>query len=255
MKFSFATHVIILLIFISYLYIKVCLFNLSRILLLSVLNYLLRLIINKMSIIDLFLLSSTFVKILMLILISSSVWSWGFMFMKYISIRKTKLILRNLDEILIRSYSMKNFLNGLVSMREDFIIKLYTAISMFYEKRSSSKVDPIIESVFYNYSLKLRSGTDFLASVASISPYIGLLGTVWGIMSSFRSMIDDVSNISAIAPGIAESLLATAVGLVVAIPANLGYNSIATNLEKVENRFDIIVKRISNINSEKQFID
>jgi len=94
----------------------------------------------------------------------------------------------------------------------------------------------------------LESHLSFLASVGSVSPYVGLFGTVWGIMNSFRGLAAlSQATLGAVAPGIAEALIATAMGLFAAIPAVVAYNSFAGDLNKLATRFDSFMEEFSNI--------
>jgi biopolymer transport protein TolQ len=94
----------------------------------------------------------------------------------------------------------------------------------------------------------LESSLAFLASAGSVSPYIGLFGTVWGIMNSFRGLANvKQATLAAVAPGIAEALIATAIGLFAAIPAFVAYNRFAYDVERLSNRFDTFVEEFSNI--------
>jgi biopolymer transport protein TolQ len=94
----------------------------------------------------------------------------------------------------------------------------------------------------------LESSLAFLASAGSVSPYIGLFGTVWGIMNSFRGLANvKQATLAAVAPGIAEALVATAIGLFAAIPAFVAFNRFAYDVERLSNRFDTFVEEFSNI--------
>jgi biopolymer transport protein TolQ len=94
----------------------------------------------------------------------------------------------------------------------------------------------------------LDSHLNFLASVGSVSPYIGLLGTVWGIMNSFRGLASvEQATLAVVAPGIAEALIATAIGLFAAIPAVVAYNRFTHDIDRLANRFESFVEEFSNI--------
>ncbi len=94
----------------------------------------------------------------------------------------------------------------------------------------------------------LESSLAFLASAGSVSPYIGLFGTVWGIMNAFRGLADlQQATLSAVAPGIAEALVATAIGLFAAIPAVVAYNRYSYEIERLANRFETFIDEFSNI--------
>jgi biopolymer transport protein TolQ len=95
---------------------------------------------------------------------------------------------------------------------------------------------------------RLESQLSFLATVGSVSPYIGLFGTVWGIMNSFRSLSNVTqATISHVAPGIAEALIATAMGLFAAIPAVIAYNRYATDIDRLATRFESFMEELSNV--------
>jgi biopolymer transport protein TolQ len=94
----------------------------------------------------------------------------------------------------------------------------------------------------------LESHLSFLATVGSTSPYIGLFGTVWGIMNAFQALGNvKQATLNLVAPGIAEALIATAMGLFAAIPAVVAYNKYATAVQRLENRYDDFVEEFSNI--------
>ncbi len=94
----------------------------------------------------------------------------------------------------------------------------------------------------------LESHLSFLASVGSVSPYVGLFGTVWGVMNSFRGLATTAqATLAAVAPGISEALIATAMGLFAAIPAVVAYNRFAGDVNQLATRFDSFMEEFSNI--------
>jgi biopolymer transport protein TolQ len=94
----------------------------------------------------------------------------------------------------------------------------------------------------------LEANLPFLASVGSVSPYIGLFGTVWGIMHAFRGLANvQNATLAAVAPGIAEALVATAIGLFAAIPAVVAYNRAATDVDRLAIRFETFIEEFTNI--------
>ena len=94
----------------------------------------------------------------------------------------------------------------------------------------------------------LESHLSFLASVGSVSPYVGLFGTVWGIMNSFRGLANVAqATLAQVAPGIAEALIATAMGLFAAIPAVVAYNRFAGDVNRLATRFESFMEEFSNI--------
>jgi biopolymer transport protein TolQ len=95
---------------------------------------------------------------------------------------------------------------------------------------------------------ELESHLPFLATVGSVSPYVGLFGTVWGIMNSFRALSSVAqATLAQVAPGIAEALIATAIGLFAAIPAVVAYNRFSHDLDRLANRFDVFMEEFSNV--------
>lgn len=103
---------------------------------------------------------------------------------------------------------------------------------------------------------RLEQGLEFLANVGSISPYVGLLGTVWGIMSAFQGLANvKEATIAMVAPGISEALVATAMGLIAAIPASWAYNRFSTKLERLSLRYDTFVEEFSSILARQAHIE
>lgn len=105
-----------------------------------------------------------------------------------------------------------------------------------------------LKSASYKELSQLESRLPFLATTGSVSPYIGLFGTVWGIMQSFLALANvQQATLANVAPGIAEALIATAVGLLAAIPAVIAFNKFATDVDNLANRFDSFTEEFSNI--------
>ncbi|WP_231159152.1 MotA/TolQ/ExbB proton channel family protein [Candidatus Gromoviella agglomerans] len=178
-----------------------------------------------------------------------SIWSWGFIFIKVRQISSAKGLCRDLHSSLSMSSSVFSFISSISSLRGEFSVKFYAYMNRMAERGSINFFT--MESVVDDYIFDLRSGIDYIASVGSISPFIGLLGTVWGIMSSFRAMASDV-GIAAIAPGIAESLLATAIGLLVAIPSTLAYNKISSDLDGIESSLYSLLKKLKGVGVDRK---
>jgi biopolymer transport protein TolQ len=105
-----------------------------------------------------------------------------------------------------------------------------------------------LKSASYKELSQLESRLPFLATAGSVSPYVGLFGTVWGIMQSFLALANvQQATLANVAPGIAEALIATAVGLLAAIPAVIAFNKFATDVDNLANRFDSFTEEFSNI--------
>ena len=199
------------------------------------------------SLISLFLRADLVVKSVIVILILSSIYSWTIIIDKIIRIKRLKQLDKEFDEIFWSGNSFEDLYETLNYNQSDPKSKIFcSAINEW--KKSNKDIDNIKSEVLN--SLKDRMGRSmlvtfnkeseiieknltFLATAGSTAPFIGLFGTVWGIMNSFQSIaIAQNTNLSVVAPGIAEALFATALGLFVAIPAVVAYNKITSDLSK-----------------------
>jgi len=212
-----------------------------------------------MSIVSLVLQASIVVKIVMLILLYLSMMSWWYIFSKWFALRfaakKTDAF-----EAAFWSGSDLNSLFQQVSRDSNGVgmEKIFVAgFNEFLKLRRQTGMDMtvIMEGVrramraaFQREVDRLDAHTSFLASVGSVSPYIGLFGTVWGIMNAFRGLANvGQATLSHVAPGIAEALVATAIGLFAAIPAVVAYNRFSHDVDKFANRFESFMEEFSNI--------
>jgi biopolymer transport protein TolQ len=199
------------------------------------------------SLFSLFLRADLVVKSVIIILIASSIYSWTIIVSKLIRMKRLRDLDREFDEIFWSGNSFEDLYESFNYNQADPKSKIFcSAIS---EWKKSKKDNEIINSEVIS-SLKERMGRSmqvtfnketeiieknltFLATAGSTAPFIGLFGTVWGIMNSFQSIaIAQNTNLSVVAPGIAEALFATALGLFVAIPAVVAYNKITSDLSK-----------------------
>ena len=188
------------------------------------------------SILTLFLNASFVVKSVIVILIIASILSWMFIFERWIFISKSKDNLSSFEDLFWSDLGVERILE--IGNDEEHVP--FGAECIFrsgytdYKRLSSQDLEAevVMESVLRNMKVSLsreqmllENHLPFLATVASVSPYIGLFGTVWGIMNSFRSLAGaNQATLAAVAPGISEALIATAIGLFAAIPALIAYN-------------------------------
>ena len=188
------------------------------------------------SILTLFLNASFVVKSVIVILIIASILSWMFIFERWIFISKSKDNLSSFEDLFWSDLGVERILE--IGNDEEHIP--FGAECIFrsgytdYKRLSSQDLEAevVMESVLRNMKVSLsreqmllENHLPFLATVASVSPYIGLFGTVWGIMNSFRGLAGaNQATLAAVAPGISEALIATAIGLFAAIPALVAYN-------------------------------
>ncbi len=213
-----------------------------------------------MAIWALVLQASIVVKIVLALLALVSLYSWWYIFVKMFTLRKAKKLAEQFEH---------EFWAG-----SDIVGLYQRATSGEYETQGMER---IFEAGFKEFlKLKSKSGSDvgalmdgtrramkaafqreldyierhlsFLATVGSVSPYIGLFGTVWGIMNSFRGLSNVAqATLAQVAPGIAEALIATAIGLFAAIPAVIAYNRYTAEIDRLANRYESFIEEFSNI--------
>ena len=197
------------------------------------------------SLLSLFLKADLVVKSVIIILIAASIYSWAVIVEKLVKMKKLKQLENEFDEIFWSGNSFEDLFETFNYNQSDPKSKIFcSAISEW--KKSNKKLDRTISSnvnalkermnrsmqvTFNKESEVIEKNLTFLATAGSTAPFIGLFGTVWGIMNSFQSIaLSKNTSLAVVAPGIAEALLATALGLVAAIPAVIAYNKLSNNL-------------------------
>ena len=205
------------------------------------------------SLINLFIRADIIVKSVIIILIVCSVYSWAIIIEKYRLFKKINLSSEDFEEKFWRSKSAETFYNSLPSTTDDPMTELFKD-SMEGLLKSKSKTNLIekmggmLEVGIEKQISKIDKGFTFLATVGSTAPFIGLFGTVWGIMNSFQSIaISRNTSLAIVAPGIAEALFATALGLLAAIPAVMAYNRFNSESKKYSQKLENFSKRFLSI--------
>jgi biopolymer transport protein TolQ len=207
------------------------------------------------SLIQLFLRADFIVKAVIIILITASVYSWALIFEKYKLFKKIEKSTTSFEEKFWKSKSAESFYNSLANREKDPVANIFqTAMAELMKTKSksssiqSARVSRIIE-ISADKEIKLiEKHFTFLATVGSTAPFIGLFGTVWGIMNSFQSIaISRNTSLAIVAPGIAEALFATALGLLAAIPAVVAYNKFNSDSKKYYSRIENFSKRFLSI--------
>ena len=205
------------------------------------------------SIISLFLRADIIVKSVILILIASSVYSWAIIFDKIKVFRKINKSADEFEEKFWKSKSAETFYNNLPASIDDPMAQLFkTSMQTVIKSRSRSslneKLPGILEINIEKQMSAIDKNSTFLATVGSTAPFIGLFGTVWGIMNSFQSIaISRNTSLAIVAPGIAEALFATALGLLAAIPAVVAYNKFSNDSKKYSQKLENFSKRFLTI--------
>ena len=205
------------------------------------------------SITTLFLRADIIVKTVIIILIVSSIYSWAIIFEK---IKLFKKINKSTDEFenkFWKSKSAESFYNNLPPNINDPMANLFkdSMQVLLKSKRSSNldeKMSRMLEINVEQQMEKIDKSYTFLATVGSTAPFIGLFGTVWGIMNSFQSIaISRNTSLAIVAPGIAEALFATALGLLAAIPAVVAYNKFSSDSKKYSQKLENFSKKFLSI--------
>ena len=207
------------------------------------------------SLIQLFLRADFVVKSVIIILIAASIFSWALIFEKYRLFKKIEKSTTIFEKKFWQSRSAESFYNSLTNRENDPLANIFqSAMAELIKTKSkssavqSSRVTRVIE-ISGDKEIKLiEKHFTFLATVGSTAPFIGLFGTVWGIMNSFQSIaISRNTSLAIVAPGIAEALFATALGLLAAIPAVVAYNQFNNDAKKYSARIENFSKRFISI--------
>ena len=205
------------------------------------------------SLLNLFLRADIIVKSVIIILILCSIYSWAVIIEKFRLFKKMNKSSEEFEEKFWNSKSAENFYNSLPTKVEDPMALVFqSAMDGLLKKKSktniSERMTAMLESGVEKQMTKIEKGFIFLATVGSTAPFIGLFGTVWGIMNSFQSIaISRNTSLAIVAPGIAEALFATALGLLAAIPAVVAYNKFNTDSQKYSQKLENFSKKFFTI--------
>ncbi len=207
------------------------------------------------SLIQLFLRADFIVKSVIIILIAASVYSWALIFEKYKLFKKIDKSTTSFEEKFWKSRSAESFYNTLANKDKDPMVTIFQSAMVELIKTKSKSAS--VQSARVNRVLEISADKEiklierhftFLATVGSTAPFIGLFGTVWGIMNSFQSIaISRNTSLAIVAPGIAEALFATALGLLAAVPAVIAYNKFNSDSKRYSGRIENFSKRFLSI--------
>ena len=218
---------------------------------------------ENLSIVSLILNASLLVQLVMAILLIASVVSWVMIIQRGIYLRNAEVDYKNFEDTFWSGIDLNNLYRELSQLAQENggtqgVENVFRAgFREFSRLNSGDGVDPdaVMEGTdramrvaLSREEEKLSANLPFLASVASVSPYIGLFGTVWGIMNSFRGLaMVQQATLATVAPGISEALIATAMGLFAAIPAVLAYNRYAAKVETINACYETFAEEFSSI--------
>ena len=219
-------------------------------------------IVTDFSLLSLFLRADFVVKSVIIILIVSSIWSWTIIISKIVTIRRLKKIENEFDEIFWSGNSFDDLYETFnynqndpkskifCSAMEEWIKskKIRSQMNLSYINSLKERMNRSMLVTFNKESEIIEKNLTFLSTAGSTAPFVGLFGTVWGIMNSFQSIaIAQNTNLAVVAPGIAEALFATALGLFVAIPAVVAYNKLSSDLSKYFMSLESFIDQFSTI--------
>jgi biopolymer transport protein TolQ len=210
---------------------------------------------SDFSLLQLFMRADFVVKFVIITLLASSIYSWALIFDKYKLFKKINITSEEFESKFWKAKSAESFNNSLPAKSDDPLVNIFkSAMTELVRTKSkssaiqSARVERVLEISTDNQIRNIEKNFTFLATVGSTAPFIGLFGTVWGIMNSFQSIaISRNTSLAIVAPGIAEALFATALGLLAAIPAVVAYNKFNSDSKKYISRIDNFCKRFLSI--------
>jgi len=205
------------------------------------------------SLMNLFIRADIIVKSVIILLIACSIYSWAVIIEKLRLFKKINQTTEEFETKFWNSKSAESFYNNLPSNTEDPMALVFKdAMQALLKRRSktdlNNRITTMLETGIEKQMSKISKGFTFLATVGSTAPFIGLFGTVWGIMNSFQSIaISRNTSLAIVAPGIAEALFATALGLLAAIPAVVAYNKFNSDTQRYFSKIENFSKRFLSI--------
>ncbi|MGE0385693.1 MAG: protein TolQ [Gammaproteobacteria bacterium] len=215
---------------------------------------------SDLSILNLVLHASLLVKLVMAILLGASLWSWSLIFIKRWHVNRARAAAEEFEDRFWSAEDLTALYNRIADAKRDDggMSRIFEAgFKEFGRLRKREGIDPagILEGAQRAMRVALSREIEgledklpFLATVGSVSPYIGLFGTVWGIMNSFQALGNvHQATLAMVAPGISEALVATAMGLFAAIPAVIGYNRFSADIDRIHGRYEIFLEEFSSI--------
>ncbi len=205
------------------------------------------------SIFSLFLRADFVVKSVIIILIACSIYSWAIIFDKFMMFKRINKETDEFEDRFWKSKSAETFYNSLPAKLDNPMAQLFKdSMQAVIKSRSKTNLSQRLENILdVNIEKQMNVVNNkftFLATVGATAPFIGLFGTVWGIMNSFQSIaISRNTSLAIVAPGIAEALFATALGLLAAIPAVIAYNKFGNDSKKYSQKLENFSKRFISI--------
>lgn len=202
-----------------------------------------------LSLSNLFFQADFMVQLVMLMLIAASIWSWAIVIERYMYFKRTQRMMHTFENIFWSGESLESLYNRFNQRNRDPMASVFCAGVVEWEKSQKTEPKRLMErltQVMSNSITKEMESMEgriaILATIGSTAPFIGLFGTVWGIVNSFRAIgAQKTTSLAVVAPHISEALFATALGLLAAIPAVMAYNRFSGNISKMVRNTEIFM--------------
>ena len=220
---------------------------------------------TDLSIWGLFMQADFMVKAVIIMLVSASIWCWAIIFEKILRMRRLRRQAGQFEESFWSGGSLDDLFDRIGSRPVDPMSAVFSSAMREWRRSTSraardpdghqslsERIDRVMQITLNRELEQLERYMTFLASVGSTAPFVGLFGTVWGIMNSFSAIaVSKNTSLAVVAPGIAEALFATALGLVAAIPAVIAYNKLSTDINRYAGRLEAFAGEFSAILSRQ----
>ena len=223
---------------------------------------------NDFGVLALFLRADMIVKSVVVLLLLASVWCWAIIFQKWSGIRGLNKRSSDFEKVFWSGNSLDDLFDRISTQPRDPMSAVFVAAMREWRRSGSptstggamislaERIDRVMQITVVREMDRAERYMTFLATTGSTAPFIGLFGTVWGIMNSFQSIaISKNTSLAVVAPGIAEALFATALGLLAAIPAVVAYNKLSRDLDRYAGRLDTFAGEFAAILSREMESD
>ena len=194
---------------------------------------------NGLNLIEVLRQTTPLTQVVLAILLIFSIWSWGIILSKTLLLRKIRRESETFWKIFRRGKSLSEISTALETLRFTPLVAVFNAAAETSGRASAGVLQRSVQRAASAQLTRLERRMNFLATTASVAPFIGLFGTVWGVMTSFAGLANaNTATLRAVAPGIADALIATAFGLFAAIPAVIAYNNFVYQIRNVAGQLD-----------------
>jgi biopolymer transport protein TolQ len=208
--------------------------------------------VNDINLIEVLRQTTTVTRFVLVILLIFSVWSWAIILSKLLLLRKINRESETFWKIFRRGRTLSEISTALETLRFTPLVPVFNAAAEKSGRASASVLQRVVQRVSSTELTRLEKRMNFLATTASVAPFIGLFGTVWGVMTSFAGLANaNTASLRAVAPGIADALVATAFGLFAAIPALIAYNHFVYQIRNLGGQLDELQTEILAATEER----